>query len=73
MRVRASVPASLLAFFLAALALGCGKRSPPPRTPGRAACGDPCAAMTCPAGNQCSWNDSCQPRCDPPPLPVFSR
>jgi len=53
---------------------GCHRpSSPPPRTPGRAACGDPCAAMTCPSGNQCSWNDSCQPRCDPPPLPVFSR
>jgi hypothetical protein len=72
--MRVPVAACVLTFVVSVALAGCHRKaSPPPRTPGRAACGDPCAAMTCPSGNQCSWNDACQPRCDQPPLPVFTR
>jgi hypothetical protein len=65
-----------LAFVVAIVVVGSCSASPLPpmsRPPGNTACGDPCAAMVCPSGTVCSWNDSCQPRCETQPLPNFSR
>jgi hypothetical protein len=71
MRAFAIVAAIVVATFALG---GChGPSLPMSRAPGNPACGDPCAAMVCPSGNVCSWNDRCQPRCDPQPLPNFSR
>jgi len=59
--------------WLAAAAEGCHRQSlmSPLATP-NSACGDPCAAMVCPSGDRCSWNNNCQPRCEPQPLPNFA-
>jgi hypothetical protein len=31
-------------------------------------CGDPCAAMVCPGGSQCTWDGNCHARCEVQPL-----
>jgi hypothetical protein len=58
--------------LLAAVAGGCHRSLTSPLVTPSSACGDPCAAMVCPSGDRCSWNNNCQPHCEPQPLPTFS-
>jgi hypothetical protein len=74
--MRLPVQAALLAcvVFVVSGGAGCAssqRRSP--KNPGVAACGDPCATMSCPGNLRCSWNDQCQPRCDPEVLTPMVR
>jgi hypothetical protein len=55
-----------------------GCKTPPPFPMSRSAganCGDPCGAMQCPSGYDCTWDEQCHPRCDMrmPQTPQFSR
>jgi hypothetical protein len=52
---------------------GCHEPLVGPLAKPSAACGDPCGAMVCPSGDRCTWNDRCQPRCEPQPMPNFTR
>jgi hypothetical protein len=56
---------------LAAVAGGCHRSFMPSLATPNTSCGDPCAAMVCPSGDRCSWNNACQPRCEAQPLPSF--
>jgi hypothetical protein len=57
--------------LLGALAGGCHEPFVAPLAKPSAACGDPCAAMVCPSGDRCTWNERCQPRCEAQPMPNF--
>ena len=63
-----------MAVVIGALA-GCHKPAVPPLAgPGTSACGDPCAAMVCPAGMRCTWSTSCHAHCEPQAAaPPFGR
>jgi hypothetical protein len=73
--VRAGIASVLAAALLALAVAGC--KTPPPfpisRSPGTT-CGDPCAVMQCPSGQNCTWNEQCQPHCEVQVPPIqFSR
>jgi hypothetical protein len=61
--------AAAFAILVGVLLAGCGPSLPIPHTAANPNCGDPCAAMVCPSGSVCNWNNNCQAHCEPQPLP----
>ena len=72
MRVPGSLAFILLMVSLSALGGGASTSHLPAMTPAAGACGDPCGAIVCPSGFQCTWNDRCQVHCEAQPMtPTF--